>query len=124
MAIEKIVVVEDDMIIQMFIARVLQTAGFKVVGEARKCSQVLIIVEETKPDLILMDIGLSGDKDGIETAEILMEKFDIPIIFITGNSDAYTLNRAKKVNPVGIIFKPIDENQLRERIINFRDERA
>jgi FixJ family two-component response regulator len=54
----------------------------------------------------------------------LKGKFNIPIIFITGNSDVATLNRAQKVNPVAILFKPIDENQLRDKIVSFRDEHA
>jgi response regulator of citrate/malate metabolism len=65
-------------------------------------------------------VGIAGDKDGIETAELLNEKYDIPIIFITGNSDQSTIERAKKVNPVEFIFKPIDEDRLKDKVLNYK----
>jgi response regulator of citrate/malate metabolism len=120
MTAQKVVVVEDDMIIQMFLSRVLTSIGFEVLGEARTCNEVLEIVAKNQPDLILMDVGIAGDKDGIETAELLNEKYDIPIIFITGNSDQSTIERAKKVNPVEFIFKPIDEDRLKDKVLNYK----
>ncbi|MBL4861439.1 MAG: response regulator [Crocinitomicaceae bacterium] len=122
MSIQRILIVEDDLIIQMFISRVVQSAGFEVVGEARKCSQAVDIAREMKPDLILMDIGLVGEKDGIDAAEILNKETSIPIIFMTGNSDELTLERARKVNPVDIIFKPIDELRLSGILVKLREE--
>ena len=119
METKKILVVEDDMIIQMFISRVISSLEFEVVGEARKCSEVLELVKSKAPDLILMDIGISGEKDGIDTAEIVNVDYPTPIIFITGNSDEATISRAKKANPVDFIFKPIDEDRLRNQILNF-----
>ncbi|NRA10921.1 MAG: response regulator, partial [Crocinitomicaceae bacterium] len=71
MAIETILIAEDDMIIQMFLNRILTKAGYTIVGEARNSEQVLKLANETKPDLILLDIGLDGPKDGVVTAEEL-----------------------------------------------------
>ena len=59
-----------------------------------------------------MDIGIGGKKDGIETTEIVKEKYKTPVVFITGNSDPATLKRAKATNPIHIIKKPIDEQKL------------
>lgn len=116
----KILVVEDDMIIQMFISKTISMAGDEVIGEARNSSEVLQFVKHSKPDLIFMDIGISGKVDGIETAKKLNEFYDIPLIFITGNSDQSTIERAKKANPIDILFKPIDENKLKDNLLKFK----
>ena len=116
---KKIFIVEDDMIIQMFIERILGNLGLDIVGEARTGDETLAFLENNRPDFILMDIGLAGDKDGIETAEIINEKYQIPIIFLTGNSDKPTLARANKTNPIGFINKPIDEASLKNVMLNF-----
>lgn len=110
---KKIFIVEDDMIIQMFIERILENLGLNIIGEARTGDETLAFLEQEHPDFILMDIGLAGNKDGIETAEIINQKYQIPIIFLTGNSDKPTLARAKKTNPIGFINKPIDEASLK-----------
>ncbi len=116
----KILVVEDDMIIQMFISKTIKMGGDEVIGEARNSSEVLHFVKNCKPDLILMDIGISGEIDGIETAKLLNKSYCIPLIFITGNSDESTIERAKKTNPVDILFKPIDESKLKDNLSKFK----
>ena len=63
-----------------------------------------------------MDIGIAGDKDGIETAEIINKDHNIPIIFMTGNSDSSTTERALATNPVEILLKPIDEGNLKRKL--------
>lgn len=110
---KKIFIVEDDMIIQMFIERILSNLGLDIIGEARTGDETLAFLENHQPDFILMDIGLAGDKDGIETASLINEKYDIPIIFLTGNSDRPTLARAQAIKPLGFINKPIDEASLK-----------
>lgn len=112
MAVERILIAEDDMIIQMFLNRVLTKAGFTIVGEARRSEQVLELAAKHQPDIILMDIGLDGSKDGVETAEEINKGIRIPFLFLTGNSDESTIERAKKAGPIGFVFKPIDEVRL------------
>ena len=116
---KKIFIVEDDMIIQMFIERILANLGLEVMGEARTGDETLAFLKNNTPDFILMDIGLAGDKDGVETAEIINELYQIPIIFLTGNSDKPTLERANKTNPIGFINKPIDEASLKNVMLKF-----
>lgn len=116
MKIKKILVVEDDMIIQMFISKVLSDAGYEIIGEARSSRLAIQMAEQYQPDLVLMDIGLSGTTDGVETARIISESWKIPIAFITGNSDQATLKRAQEINPVEFITKPIDEARLQSTI--------
>jgi CheY-like chemotaxis protein len=122
MQLEKILVIEDDMIIQLFISRALKNAGFEIVGEGRSCKQALELVAKAKPDIILMDIGIEGTKDGIETAELINKDYDIPIIFITGNSDETTIKRAKATNPIDILLKPIDERRLQQILLRLKNE--
>lgn len=112
MKIQNIVVVEDELIIQMFITRVLTNEGYRVVAEVRNGDDAINACKEKSPDLVLMDVGINGSIDGIETAKYIKECCDLPIIFMTGNSDEATLERAKKVEPVGFVFKPIDEQRL------------
>ena len=122
MKLDKILIIEDDMIIQLFISKVLKNAGFEISGEGRSCKQALELVAKTKPDLILMDIGIAGDKDGIETAELINKDYDIPILFMTGNSDSTTTERARATNPIGIILKPIDEARLKRKLLELKND--
>ena len=88
------------------------------IGEARSCDQALEKVKELKPEIILMDIGIAGDKDGIITTKTNQRKLmTFLYCFLTGNSDESTLNRAKEVNPAGFVFKPINENHLKTKIV-------
>ena len=119
---KKIFIVEDDMIIQMFIERILDNLGLEVMGEARTGDETIAFLENNRPDFILMDIGLAGDKDGVETAEIVNKLHQIPIIFLTGNSDKPTLERARMTNHVGFINKPIDEASLISLMTKFFNE--
>lgn len=113
---KKIFVVEDDLIIQLFITKTLEWAGYEVVGDARSGKDTLALLENVKPDLILMDISLVGDMDGIETAHEVNKRYQIPLIFMTGNADEATIERARTANPKGFIFKPIDENHLLKKL--------
>lgn len=108
----KVLIAEDDMIIQLFIARIIKSAGFEIIGKARTGEAALSSAQQYLPDIVLMDIGLTGSHDGIETAKILKDKYDISVIFITGNSDDFTIARAKEVNPIAILSKPINEQLL------------
>lgn len=88
-----------------------------VVGEATTFDEAVVLVKETHPDVVLMDIGINGALSGIDTAEYIQENYNTPIIFITGNSDKATLKAANRTNPLGFIFKPIDEVRLKRDFI-------
>lgn len=108
----KILVVDDETIVALDIRNTLQKYGYKVVGIAGNSSEALKIVKSEKPNLILMDIMLKGQKDGIETSEEINKIADIPIIFLTAYSDDNTLERAKLVEPYGYLIKPFDNREL------------
>lgn len=108
----RILIVEDEALIALDLEQHLKILGYEVVGTADCCEQVLEMVTQTPPDLILMDICISGKKDGIETAQIVSQMSDIPIIFLTAYTDDLTIQRATSVSPYGYILKPFDTRSL------------
>lgn len=108
----KILIVEDEAIIAMSIENILNARGYEVIGIANTGPKAIAIVQESPPDIILMDIILPGDMDGISAYKKIKEEFDIPIIYQTAHSDQSTLERAKETEPHGYILKPINEKEL------------
>ena len=112
----KIFVVEDEVIISRDIQRSLVKLGYAVVDSAVSGTGALeklaALAPAETPDLILMDIHIKGDFDGIETAARVREQFHIPVIFLTAFADAPTLERAKESGPFGYLLKPFEEREL------------
>jgi DNA-binding LytR/AlgR family response regulator len=111
----KILVVEDEMLIGAKISMLLTNLGYEVTGILPRGEDALINVEENKPDIIILDINLKGKIDGIETAAILQRK-NIPVIYLTANSDEATFNRAKQTKPTAFISKPFKQLDLQRAI--------
>ena len=109
---KKILIVEDEMVISLEIAATLKRLGYEVAGQAITGIEALRLVEETDPDLILMDIRLKGNMDGIEAACQVSDRFDLPVIFLTAHSDEATLERAIAVSPSGYLIKPFKDREL------------
>ncbi|WP_035695148.1 LytR/AlgR family response regulator transcription factor [Flavobacterium soli] len=107
-----ILLVEDELIIAEDMTNILEKIGYTIIGVAIDFDEAIEILESEKPDLILLDINLSGKRDGIELAEEINKRFSIPFIFTTSYTDAATLERAKKVNPVNYLVKPFKKEQL------------
>ncbi|SDE62882.1 Response regulator receiver domain-containing protein [Pricia antarctica] len=110
---KKILIVEDNFIIQMFLEEILSGIGHEVLDSTDNGDDAIALIKEHSPDVILLDIGLSGGWNGIELAGIINEKHHIPFVFLTGNSDYATLENAKSEGPLHIINKPIDEDKLK-----------
>ena len=108
----KILLVEDELIIAEHLTILLENIGCEIVGSAIDFDEAIEILETEKPDLILLDINLGGKKDGVDLAEEINRRFDIPFIFTTSHSDSVTLERAKKVNPANYLVKPFRKEQL------------
>jgi diguanylate cyclase (GGDEF)-like protein/PAS domain S-box-containing protein len=109
---EKILIVEDERIIALDLQRRLIRFEFPAPVITTNGLDALKSIDADKPDIILMDIMLSSDFDGIETATIIKEKYNIPLIFLTAYSDEKTVERAKKAEPYGYILKPFKEKEL------------
>jgi PAS domain S-box-containing protein len=107
-----VMVVEDEMIVAEDLTHWLTTLGYAVGPRAATGKEAVQRCEATSPDLVLMDIRLPGGMDGIQAAEIIRRRFDIPVVYITASSDDATLSRAKVTEPFGYILKPFDERSL------------
>lgn len=108
----RILIAEDDLIIAAHISKVLQDANLDVFEVLTRGESVITFLENNCPDLILMDINLAGEQDGIDTAKIIKSKYDYPIIFLTGNADDATFNRSKEAFPAAYITKPFRYEDL------------
>ncbi|MGQ9688780.1 MAG: PAS domain S-box protein [Desulfobaccales bacterium] len=109
----RIFIVEDEAIVAEDLTTMLTRLGYKVAGVALSGKEALRQVPLAKPDLVLMDIQLGGDLDGIDTAVFLRQRHGLPTIFLTAYGDDHTLGRAKAAEPFGYITKPFDETRLR-----------
>ena len=112
----KVFIVEDDGIIAMDIERRLKSFGYGVVGTEAYGDNTFHKVKKNKPDLVLMDIALRGEMDGIEVADQIRTRFNIPVVFITAFMDEEMLERAKLTLPFGYILKPFEDREVRTTI--------
>jgi adenylate cyclase len=112
----KILVAEDETIIALDIKTTLEKIGYKVLAVATSGEKVIEYVKKEKPDLILMDISLSGKMDGIDAARIVTTEYLVPVVYLTALADDETLERARITEPFGYILKPFDERILHTTI--------
>jgi DNA-binding LytR/AlgR family response regulator len=108
----KIGIVEDEMIIAEALSEILKSIGYEIPEPASNYDEAIVLLEQEKPDLMLLDINLSSHLSGIDLALTINEKFQIPFIFLTANTDTVTLDQAKKVRPMAYLAKPITRDQL------------
>lgn len=113
---KKVLIVEDDFIIQMYLESLIEKEGCEVVACVSKGEQALVQIKELKPDLVFMDVGIAGKISGIEVASKVNDCCKTPIVFMTGNSDKTTLAAAQATNPLHILFKPIDEEAFSKEL--------
>ncbi len=109
----KILIVEDESIIALDIKNILEKLDYTVCGITYTGEDAINETNRHRPDLVLMDIGLKGNIDGVAAAEKIFEEFQTPIIFLTGFADDITIQKAYKSSPFGYIIKPIDEETLK-----------
>lgn len=108
----RVFIVEDEMLVARDIKSRLEKLGYQVIGTAARGDDAVSRVLSERPDLILMDINLKGDMDGIEAADRIRAEADLPIIFCTAYSNDETLARAKVTVPYGYVLKPFDNREL------------
>ena len=116
MALARIMVVEDEGIVALDIQNKLEGLGYEVPEVASSGELAIQLAGEVRPDLIMMDIQLDGEMDGVEAAEQIRQRFDIPVIYLTAFSDENTLQRAKISEPFGYLLKPFAERELHTAI--------
>lgn len=108
----RILIVEDEGLIARDIENMVRNAGYEVCGVAGTGKEAIEKAEAAPPDLILMDIILRGEMDGVEAAERIRERFNIPVIYLTAHTDKNTLQRAKLTEPLGYTLKPVEQKEL------------
>jgi two-component system, response regulator PdtaR len=111
-ASRRILLVEDEMFVAMDIERVAERAGHQVVGFAGTAERAVALADELRPDLILMDVRLRGERDGIDAAIEIRKRFDIPCLVISAFTDAETRERAAPARVLGFISKPFNHALL------------
>ena len=109
MAQTSVLVVEDESIVSKDIQHSLKKLGYTVAGAAATGENAVALAIETQPDIILMDIMLKGEMNGIEAADKIRQETNIPVIFLTAYADESTLDKAKVTQPYGYIIKPYKE---------------
>ncbi len=102
----KVLIVEDESIVAKDIHNILQKNNFEIVGVANNADTALNYIAQDKPDIILMDIMIKGNMNGIELSHKIKEEYDLPVVFLTAYSDLSTLEKAKVVEPYAYITKP------------------
>ena len=112
----KILIVEDEILVATDIQESLEGLGYTIQGMVDTGLKAIEAVEEQLPDLILMDINLKGEMTGIEAATIITRNNDVPIIYLTANTDIDTVNKAKVALPYGYISKPFTDKDLQTNI--------
>lgn len=110
--IANVLIVEDELIQSILLEKLIRSLGYTVVGKATKGEQAIEMAASLNPDLITMDISLQDNIDGIMATKKIQESSDIPVIYISGNSDKYNYERAEKTNFIDFIPKPVNKEVL------------
>jgi CheY-like chemotaxis protein len=114
----RILLVEDEIITAMLIRKQFSTLGCTCLLHVTTGENAIVSARTDPPDIILMDIRLAGQMDGIDAALVIKETADIPIIYITGYDDPAVRNRAEQSRPIGYLTKPLELGTLRRIIEN------
>jgi signal transduction histidine kinase len=108
-----ILIVEDERIVAMDLQEMVNRMGFDAFAIAGSAAEALAVSEQVRPDVALMDIRIDGELDGIQTASLLRERFDMPIVYLTAHADRAIVEQAKLTEPHGYLIKPVMEDELR-----------
>lgn len=124
----KVMVVEDELVIAMNICDLLEELGYEVTEPITNYDDAKTCLKEEKPDIVLLDIQIAGDKTGIDIANHIRSNYDIPFIYLTSNSDKRTLDEAKLTQPSSYLVKPFNQDDLytslEVALYNYRDQKS
>lgn len=115
---KNILIVEDDMILTVVLERYLKKLGCMVAAKAQSGEEAIDKAREQDPDLIFMDIKLNGSVDGIEAMNKIREFSEVPVIYLTGNSDSATKERAKETEYADYLVKPVMLPDIQNSVLN------
>ncbi len=109
----QVLIVEDEAIVSMDLRYKLEGLGYSVPAEIRSGKEAVDVASQLNPDMILMDIRLSGDLDGIDAAAQIRNRFGVPVVYLSAYVGGDTLARAEMTEPSGYILKPFDDEDIR-----------
>lgn len=109
---KRILIVEDEQLVADDLRETLEYLGYNVVALVASGEDAIVQVELIQPDLVLMDIRLAGEMDGVEASQEIQSRFHVPVVYLTANADRATLERVKATHPFGYVLKPFDERTL------------
>jgi hypothetical protein len=112
----RILIIEDEAITVSALKRELAKMGYEVAGTAMSAQEAVFAAEETKPDLVLMDITLADEYDGVVAATAIRGNLGLPVIFLTAHADDATMKRAIQAGPFGYVIKPFTTPELKAAI--------
>ncbi len=112
----RLLIVEDERVVALDLKNILRRLSYTLAGITASGVEAVELCESLRPDLVLMDIFLGGEMDGVEAACVIQTECDIPVIYLTSHTDQVTLQRAKRTAPYGYVLKPVDENWLRTAV--------
>src|SRR5262245_43610924 len=115
-AANRILVVEDQRLIAADIENTLKKLGYIVVDNVSSGEDAISRSDQLRPELVLMDVRLGGEMDGVQAAEIIRDRFNVPVVYLTAYADEETILLAKKTTPFGYLVKPFNERELRATI--------
>ncbi len=113
---KQVLIVEDERLVAEDIKDSVKSLGYDVMGITSSGEEAVKIAKEISPDLVLMDIKLDGDMDGIEAAQLIRSLTNVPVVYLTAHADDKTLNRAKITEPMGYIVKPFEDKELQSTL--------
>lgn len=112
----KIMIVEDESIVARDIRNMLMGLGYEAIQTTSDAKEAIKIAESERPNLVLMDVMLSGETTGVAAAEIIYSQLNIPVVYLTAYADETTLQRAKETKPFGYLLKPFEERELKSTV--------
>lgn len=118
---KRIVIVEDDLLLSLLLEKQVGRMGYNVAAKVISGEEAVEKIREHEPDLVLMDIKLVGDLDGVEAMQQVRSFTDVPVLYLTGNSDERTRRRAYATDPVAYMVKPVDIALLKKTIKEILD---
>ncbi len=108
----KVLIVEDDRFISTILSMFIKDLGHKLIGKCETGTEAVEMCKKEKPDVVLMDIHIEGEMDGIQTTEKLKNEFDIPVIYVSSDTSSYIIERAIVTNSYGFLVKPVNKKEL------------
>jgi DNA-binding NarL/FixJ family response regulator len=113
---KRLLIVEDQELVAMTIASIVRRLNYDLVGSAATAERALELADEYMPDVVLMDLGLKGGRDGVETARAIKARIPVQIVFLTGAGDIDSVARMRSVQPSGIVLKPFRRTELTSKL--------